>query len=74
MAHIPRMSTVAEIEEAISRLPSDEFARLLEDLRDIETARACLNEASKAGEHPATWNQLRQELRGCHALRAGNRR
>ena len=66
MAHVSRMSTVVEIEEAIARLPSEGFARLLEDLRDIETARPCLTEASKAGEQPATRNQLRQELDDLH--------
>jgi len=60
------MSTVAEIEEAIVRLPAEEFAQLLEDLRDIEVARAAIAEASEAGEPPKQWIPLRSELDALH--------
>jgi hypothetical protein len=60
------MSTVAEIEEAISRLPAEEFAQILEDLRDIEAARSALSEASDAGQSPKEWSRLRAELDALH--------
>jgi len=44
------MSTVTEIEEAAAKLPPADFARLLEDLRDLQMARATLAEMDAAGE------------------------
>lgn len=60
------MSTVAEIEEAIARLPSEDFSRLIEDLRDIESAREALAEASSVRELPRKWSEVRQELDALH--------
>jgi hypothetical protein len=60
------MCAVAEIEEAIVRLPTEEFAQLLEDLRDIEVAHAAIAEASEAGELPRQWIPLRSELDAAH--------
>lgn len=64
--HFIPMSTVAEIEEAIARLPAGDFAQLLEDLRDIEAARSALSEASVTGETPKEWSHLRAELDALH--------
>ena len=60
------MSTVAEIEEAIARLPADDFVQLLEDLRDIEAAHTALAEASATGQPSKEWKQLRAELDALH--------
>ncbi len=60
------MSTVAEIEEAIARLPSEDFSRLIEDLRDIESARNSLAEAATAHESPRKWREVREELDALH--------
>ncbi len=60
------MSTVAEIEEAIARLPSEDFSRLIEDLRDIESAREALAEASSGSESPRKWREVREELDDLH--------
>lgn len=59
------MGSVAEIEEAAASLPPDEFARLLEDLRDLEIARAALARV-EAGEKPVPWEQLKPELDALH--------
>ncbi len=55
------MSTVAEIEEAVAKLPPDDFARLMEDLRDLAAARAALAEI-EAGEKPAPLEEVAARL------------
>ncbi len=59
------MSTVAEIEEAASKLPPADFEQLMEDLRDLEIARAALAEI-KAGDKPVPWEHLKKELDALH--------
>lgn len=59
------MSTVAEIEEAVSKLPPDDFERLMEDLRDLQIARTALAEI-EAGEKPVLWENLKSELDALH--------
>ncbi|MEI6073446.1 MAG: hypothetical protein WCS31_16790 [Verrucomicrobiae bacterium] len=44
------MSTVAEIEDAVEKLQMEDFAKLMEDLRDLELARAALEEIERDGE------------------------
>ncbi len=44
------MSTVAEIEDAVEKLQREDFTKLMEDLRDLELARAALEEIERDGE------------------------
>jgi len=44
------MSTVAEIEDAVEKLQMEDFAKLMEDLRDLELARAALEDIERDGE------------------------
>lgn len=60
------MSTVVEIEEAAAKLPSADFERLLEDLRDLQIARDALAEI-EAGEKPVAWERLKSELDALHS-------
>ena len=59
------MNSLTEIEEAAASLPPGDFARLLEDLRDLEIARSALAEAD-AAEKPVPWEQLKAELDAIH--------
>jgi hypothetical protein len=52
------MSSVAEIEEAAASLPPKEFARLLEDLRDLEIARTALAEIDRGNDMPISLDEL----------------
>ncbi len=56
------MSTVAEIEEAASKLPPDDFGRLMEDLLDLKLAREVL----ASGEETIPWEKLKPELDALH--------
>lgn len=56
------MSTVVEIEEAVSQLPPEDFERLMEDLRDLQMARNALSEIKAGNEEPVPWNTLKAEL------------
>jgi hypothetical protein len=52
------MSAVTEIEEAAAKLPPADFARLVEDLRDLQMARATLAEMEASGETPAPLEEV----------------
>lgn len=56
------MSSVAEIEEAAAKLPPEDFARLLEDLRDLEIARTALAEIEKEKIGSLTLDELETRL------------
>jgi len=56
------MSTVAEIEEAASKLPPDDFERLMEDLRDLEIARAALAEIETGRQGTLSLDALEARL------------
>jgi PHD/YefM family antitoxin component YafN of YafNO toxin-antitoxin module len=55
------MSTVAEIEEAVSALPADDFERLMGDLRDLQLARERLAEI-EAGAETVSLDDLEKRL------------
>jgi PHD/YefM family antitoxin component YafN of YafNO toxin-antitoxin module len=55
------MSTVAEIEEAVSALPAGDFERLMEDLRDLQLARERLAEI-EAGAETVSLDDLEKRL------------
>ena len=59
------MSSVAEISEAISQLPPEDFTLLPEDLRDLEIARAALAEL-EAGEKSKAWSAVKAKLDALH--------
>jgi len=52
------MSAVTEIEEAAAKLRPADFARLVEDLRDLQMARATLAEMEASGETPALLEEV----------------
>ena len=56
------MSTVAEIEEAASKLSPKEFARLMEDLRDLQEGRAALAELQAGKEETISLDELESRL------------
>lgn len=60
------MSTVVEIEEAVSKLPPEDFERLMEDLRDLQMARNALAEIEAGREETIPWNILKAELDAIH--------
>jgi hypothetical protein len=62
----PQMSTLAEIEEAASQLPSPDFVRLLEDLHDLATARVALGELKEDPASAIAWDKLKTELDALH--------
>ena len=60
------MSTLTEIEEAASQLPSPDFVRLLEDLHDLATARVALGELKENPTATIAWGELKSELDALH--------
>jgi hypothetical protein len=60
------MSTLADIEEAASRLPSPDFVRLMEDLHDLASARVALGEFEENPTATVAWDELKAELSALH--------
>jgi hypothetical protein len=60
------MSTLADIEEAASQLPSPDFVRLMEDLHDLASARVALGELEENPTATVAWDELKAELNALH--------
>ncbi len=54
--------SVAEIEEAAAKLLPDDFERLVDDLRDLQIARATLTEIEAGREETMTLDELESRL------------
>ena len=61
------MSTLADIEEAASQLPSPDFVRLMEDLHDLASARVALGELEENPTATVAWDELKAELNALHS-------